>query len=55
MRTQVSTPTESYSRSADYYCQKIDAFVSAHPKLDNEAVAVTLHRFRDKDALVSPK
>jgi hypothetical protein len=54
MKTQVSHPTESYSRSANYYCQRIDAFVSAHPKLGNEAVAVTLHRFRDKDVVTTP-
>ncbi len=55
MRTQVSAPTESYSRSANYYCKKIDAFVSAHPKLEHEAIAVTLHRFQDKDVVTVPK
>ncbi|HME57114.1 MAG TPA: hypothetical protein VKF63_02165 [Terracidiphilus sp.] len=55
LRTQVSAPTESYSRSANYYCRKIDAIVRANPKLDHEAVAVTLHRFRDKDVVAAPQ
>lgn len=55
MKTQVSAPTESYSRSASFYRRKIDAFVRANPKLSNEAVAVTLHRFRDQNAVATPK
>jgi hypothetical protein len=55
LRTQVSAPTESYSRSANFYRRKIDVFVKANPKLSSEAVAVTLHRFRDQDAVASPK
>jgi hypothetical protein len=55
LKTQVSNPTESYSRSASFYRRKIDAFVRANPKMNSEAVAVTLHRFRDQDAVASPK
>jgi hypothetical protein len=55
LRTQVPASIESYSRSANYYRRKIDAFVSAHPKLGHEAIAATLHRFRDKDVVTAPK
>jgi len=55
LRTQVSAPTESYTRSASFYRRKIDAFVRANPKLSKESVADTLHRFRDKDVVVAPK
>ena len=55
LRTQVTAPTESYSRSASSYRRKIDAFVRANPKLGNEAVAVTLHRFRDQGVVAAPK
>ncbi|MGP8271485.1 MAG: hypothetical protein ACLQLH_15570 [Terracidiphilus sp.] len=55
LRTQVPAPTESYSGIATSYRRKIDAFVRANPKLGNEAVAVTLHRFRDTDVMAAPK
>lgn len=55
LKTQVSAPTESYSASASSYRRKIDAFVKANPKLGKEAVAITLRRYRDQDAMSSPK
>ena len=55
LKTQVPTPTDSYSKPPDAYRRKIDAFVKANPKLGNEAVAVTLHRYRDRDAATSPQ
>ena len=55
LKTQVSTPTESYSGSASSYRRKIDAFVKANPKQGKEAVAVTLHRYRDRDTDGAPK
>jgi len=47
MRTQVDGPHASYSKSDSFYWGKINAFVTAHPKLDEEAVAKTLARFKD--------
>jgi hypothetical protein len=47
MRTQVEGPHASYSRSDDFYREKINAFVTANPKLGNEAIATTLARFKD--------
>ncbi len=47
LKTQVSAPTDSYSKPPETYRRKIDAFVRANPKLGHEAVAVTLRRFRD--------
>jgi hypothetical protein len=47
MRTQVEGPHASYSKSDDFYREKINAFVTANPKLGNEAVAKTLARFKD--------
>lgn len=55
LRTQVRENGESYSHPAISYQQKIDAFVKANPKLGNEAVAVTLRRFRDKATIAAPK
>jgi hypothetical protein len=55
LKTQASTPTDSYSASASLYRRKIDAFVRANPKLGKEAVAITLRRYRDKDAVPAPK
>jgi hypothetical protein len=55
LKTQVSAPTESYSGSASSYRRKIDAFVKANPKQGNEAVAITLRRYRDQDAVTASK
>ena len=55
LKTQVPDSTEIYSKSASSYRRKIDAFVKANPKLDKEAIAVTLHRFRDQDVVAAPK
>ncbi|MGA3081640.1 MAG: hypothetical protein ABSD44_09685 [Terracidiphilus sp.] len=55
LRTQVPATTESYSGSADSYRRRIDAFVRAHPKQGNEAVAVTLRRYRDHEDATAPK
>jgi len=54
-KTEVTAPAESYSGSASSYRRKIDAFVRANPKLSKEAVAVTLHRFRDRDGVAPSK
>ena len=45
MRTQVEKPHARYSKSNSFYREKINAFVTANPKLGNEAVAKTLARF----------
>ena len=49
MRTQVPTPAETYSKSVDFYVARIDAFTraNANSKMDREAVASTLKRYRD--------
>jgi hypothetical protein len=54
LKTQVSDPTESYSKSASSYRRRIDAFVRSNPKLGKEAVAITLRRYRDEDAANAP-
>jgi hypothetical protein len=54
MKSQAPAPTDMYSDSPKAYRQKINSFVSAHPKLGNESVAVTLRRFRDRDLVSSP-
>ena len=48
LRTQVSAPTERALRVrfCTFFRRKIDAFVRANPKQGNEAVAITLHRYR---------
>jgi len=55
LRTQVPASTERYSKSASSYRQRIDTFVRANPKLAKEAVATTLHRFRDQNIVDSPQ
>ena len=45
---RVQPKTETYSRSVNFYQMKIDAYIEAHPKAGNEAVALILRRFRDK-------
>jgi hypothetical protein len=55
LKTQVATPTESYSASAGSYRRKIDSFVRANPKQGKEAVAITLRRYRDQDSASAPK
>lgn len=47
VQTQVEGPHASYSKPASFYREKINAYVTAHPKLGKEAVAVTLARFKD--------
>ena len=47
MRTQVKSPSETYSRPVDYYGAKINAYLKANPKVDDEPIAVILSRFRD--------
>jgi len=54
LRTQVTAGADSYSHSSISYQRRIDAFVRANPKLGNEAVAVTLRRFRDKVKALAP-
>lgn len=50
MRTQVPGPLETYSKSAHFYVEKIDAFTKANAgsKANREKVAVILRRYRDK-------
>jgi hypothetical protein len=48
LRTQIEEPHASFSKSASFYWEKVNAFVTANPKLGKEAVATTLNRFRDK-------
>jgi hypothetical protein len=47
LRTQVDGPHGSYSRPDSFYLEKINAYVTANPKLGKEAVATTLNRFKD--------
>jgi len=48
MHTSVKGPAESYSRSIDYYFEKIWDYLQAHPKTAyNEAIADILAHFRD--------
>jgi hypothetical protein len=47
IRTWVEGPHASYSKSDNFYWEKINAFVATHPKLGNEAVATTIARFKD--------
>jgi hypothetical protein len=53
LRTQVPTAADRYSEIPNAYRRKIDAFVKAHPKLGNEAVADTLRRYRDQEVVQS--
>jgi hypothetical protein len=46
MRTKVKTPQQTYSRSADYYADKISEFVKAHRSYA-KPVASILERYRD--------
>jgi hypothetical protein len=48
MDNRVVPKTDSYSQSVSFYQKKIDAYIEAHPKAGNEAVALILHRYRDK-------
>jgi hypothetical protein len=49
IRTCVKEPTEAYSRSIDYYFDKIWNYVQAYPKAaQNETIADILFRFRDR-------
>ncbi|MDP9162229.1 MAG: hypothetical protein M3O09_18640, partial [Acidobacteriota bacterium] len=55
MRTEVHKPGESYSQDANFYTRKINDFLRrANPKLKREAIATTLHRFRDKGESANP-
>jgi len=55
VRTQAPDSSDKYSASPKVYWKKINAFVIAHPKLGDEAVAITLRRFRDRDTARSPR
>ena len=48
LRTQVEEPHASFSKSDSFYWEKVNAFVTANPKLGREAVAKTLATFRDR-------
>ncbi len=47
MRRCVKSPPATYSRSTSNYMNRIDAYLKAHPKGDDEAIAAILARFRD--------
>jgi len=55
MSNRVNPKTETYSRTVGFYQKKIDAYIDAHPKAGNEAIADILHRFRDKSVQVAPQ
>ena len=50
-------PPETYSKSASFYVEKIDAFTRANSnsKADREKVASILQRYRDKRPSAAPK
>ncbi len=48
MLERVNPPTEEYSRSISFYAEKIDAHIQAHPKANDDPVAIILSRFRDR-------
>jgi hypothetical protein len=50
MDNRVEPKSDSYSQSVSFYQKKINSYVDTHPKSDAEAVAIILHRFRDRDA-----
>jgi hypothetical protein len=52
MRTHVPGSQDTYSKSADYYVEKIDVFTRAnsHSKADREKIASILRRYRDSHA-----
>ena len=56
MRTQVTAPSETYSKSVSFYVEKIDAFARANAdsKADREKVASILRHYKDKTA-ATPK
>lgn len=47
LRTQVAGPHGSYTKPDSFYWEKINAYVTANPKLGKEAIATTLARFKD--------
>lgn len=57
MRTQVPTPSETYSKPVSFYVKKIDAFTRANAdsKADREKVALILRRYKDKKPAATPK
>jgi hypothetical protein len=57
MRTHVPDSQETYSKSASFYVEKIDAFARAHSnsKAGREKVASILRRYRDKKPSATPK
>jgi hypothetical protein len=57
MRTQVTAPSETYSKPVSYYVEKIDAFTRANAgsKADREKVALILRRYKDKETAAPPK
>jgi hypothetical protein len=55
MRVYVKPQTEEYSRSDESYVNKIDAYLKAHPKGDDEAIADILKRFQDKVSIPKAK
>jgi hypothetical protein len=46
--TQLREPHASYSQSNEFYRGRINGFVKTHPTAGNEAVAITLARFKDR-------
>jgi hypothetical protein len=48
LRNCVNGSLETYSHSIEYYEDRIDGYISKHPKADDEAIAAILSRFRDR-------
>ena len=57
MKTQVPAPSETYSKEASFYVEKIDAFAKANAdsKTDREKIALILRRYKDKETAAPPK
>jgi hypothetical protein len=54
VNNRVQPQTDTYSRPINYYQARIEAYIGAHPKAGNEAVADILHRLRDKNVQGGP-
>jgi len=57
MRTHVSVSSETYSKSVNFYAERIDAFVDSNgaSKANREAVATIFRRYRDKASSATEK
>jgi hypothetical protein len=53
MRTQIDKPPQSYSYSAPYYVNQINAFIEHNPKSGPKSIADILALFADKQTILS--